>query len=86
MIWAGEVQFCIIMSVRMNHGCKNQSALAKGQVKNKCKSFSSKPHLQQVLVMCLEKRPALAPVGRAFRRKRQAKVCIRGIMFLFFHT
>jgi hypothetical protein len=70
--------------MRINHGVVNQAALEKGHVKNKWISSSSKPHRQQSLLMCLENLPARAPVGIAFLRNLQPKVCTLGVICLFF--
>ena len=81
-----ELHCCTVSSVLMYQCDKNQAALTKGQVKKRCTSSSCIPHLQQVFSICLENLPALAPVGSAFRRKRQANVWILGIISLHFHT
>jgi hypothetical protein len=76
----------MIIPVRINHGEENQAIWTKGQVKKRCIPSSSRPHLQQYLLMCCEYFHALAPIGIALLRKRQAKALIRGMIDLFFHT
>jgi hypothetical protein len=47
-------------------------------IKNKCISFSWRPHLQQILEICLEYLDALSPVGMTRLMILQANVLILG--------
>lgn len=86
IIWLKEVQFWVTSSVLMYQGAINQADFIKGQVKNRCTSSSCIPHLQQTFLICFEYRPALSPVGSAFRSNRHAKVWILGMISLHFQT
>jgi hypothetical protein len=68
----------VIKSILRYQGDWNQAALAKVHVKNKWISFSWRPHLQQILEICLEYLDALSPVGMARLMILQANVLILG--------
>jgi hypothetical protein len=71
-------EFWVIKSILRYQGDWNLAALAKVHVKNKWMSFYWRPHLQQILEICLEYLDALSPMGMARLMILQANVLILG--------
>jgi hypothetical protein len=57
---------------------ENQTARAKVQWKHKCASFSALLHIEQNLLILLERLPALCPVAKALLISLQVKVFMHG--------
>jgi hypothetical protein len=72
--------------VSINHGEQNHPALEKWQRKKHVHFIFCVVTPEEFSCMCLENLLALLPVGTAFLRSLQAKVCTRGAMCLSCQT